>query len=314
MIIITGSGRSGTSVLARIYKELGFDPGGNWIPKMRAGLEHGDFWRLNNRVARDLGITMLHPKPAQGGSKQDGSRQGGSKQGGSKQGGSKVAAAPRRSPRAAPAPASGTDRARRVAQRTGRAVQRRLPEQAQRVVRAATTRAEQLRPTSEVPSEPAMADWARFDRVVAKHGQQMRELAHETSVVKDPRFMFTLPVWAAAGAQIDHVIVTMRALSAVATSRRMANQSEFGQSELRNIMTYGVGLGVETLFEYELPHHFIRFPNFLENPEELYESLVFPEPVSKEKFLEVCEREIDLGQVHSWTDADSAGGKAAVGQ
>src|SRR4051794_7017681 len=62
VIVITGPGRSGTSVLARLYQELGFDPGGNWIPDKRAGLEHGDFWRLNNKLAAAAGFTMPHSR------------------------------------------------------------------------------------------------------------------------------------------------------------------------------------------------------------------------------------------------------------
>lgn len=63
MIIVTGPGRSGTSVLAQLYRDLGFDPGGNWIPRVNAGMEHGDFWRLNNKLAKAVGATMLHPRP-----------------------------------------------------------------------------------------------------------------------------------------------------------------------------------------------------------------------------------------------------------
>ena len=59
MIVITGVGRSGTSFLARLYRELGFDPGGRWLPTMRAGYEDDEVVEANELVAHDLGVRFL---------------------------------------------------------------------------------------------------------------------------------------------------------------------------------------------------------------------------------------------------------------
>ena len=37
MIVITGPGRGGTSLIASLYRELGFDQGGEWFDDTNAG-------------------------------------------------------------------------------------------------------------------------------------------------------------------------------------------------------------------------------------------------------------------------------------
>jgi hypothetical protein len=59
VIVITGPGRSGTSLIAQLYRELGFDPGGDWILKYNAGYEHHDIVQTNGFIIRDLGLTVL---------------------------------------------------------------------------------------------------------------------------------------------------------------------------------------------------------------------------------------------------------------
>src|SRR4051794_8742837 len=154
MIVITGPGRSGTSALAEVYKELGFDPGGAWVERTRAGLEDPRFYSLNNRLAAQLGMTML-----------------------------------RRFPRTAAA-----------------------------------------RDREEVTFQPA--DWARLAGVVAHNRDAMRELARDTEVVKDPRFTYLLPAWIAAGASIDHVVITNRDMDAMVASRLAAGQTEMSASQV----------------------------------------------------------------------------------
>lgn len=61
MIVITGPGRSGTSFLAHLYKQLGFDPGGVWSAEVRAGFEDPDVVELNDEIVRRLRITMAEP-------------------------------------------------------------------------------------------------------------------------------------------------------------------------------------------------------------------------------------------------------------
>jgi len=64
VIVITGVGRSGTSFLAQVYRELGFDPGGRWLPTVRAGYEDDEVVAANELVAQDLGLLFLGgPRP-----------------------------------------------------------------------------------------------------------------------------------------------------------------------------------------------------------------------------------------------------------
>jgi len=58
MIVVTGPGRAGTTFLALLYRELGFDPGGHWRPQVRAGFEDREFRRLNMAIAADLNLTV----------------------------------------------------------------------------------------------------------------------------------------------------------------------------------------------------------------------------------------------------------------
>ncbi len=59
MIVVTGPGRSGTSILAALYQRLGYDPGGTWNESVNAGLEQPDIVRLNKAIAIDLRLTMM---------------------------------------------------------------------------------------------------------------------------------------------------------------------------------------------------------------------------------------------------------------
>jgi hypothetical protein len=234
VIVITGSGRSGTSVLSLLYKELGFDPGGNWIPEARAGLEHGDFWKFNNKLAAEIGATMLHPP-------------------------------------------------------------KRLRD----------------KPAAPAKSRVRLARWDRLDAVVETHGARMVELAKKTPVVKDPRFIWTLPIWLAAGAEIDHVVITVRAMEDVVASRQAAGQSEFSAVELRNSLTYGLGVATATVIAHDVSHSFIRFPDFLSDIDGLYTALRFPEPVAFDRFQAAAASVFDHDQVHDWSSAASDAGSSA---
>jgi len=48
MLIITGTGRCGTSLLAKHCQDLGFDPGGGWENRVNAGYEDATVVRINN--------------------------------------------------------------------------------------------------------------------------------------------------------------------------------------------------------------------------------------------------------------------------
>jgi hypothetical protein len=61
LIVITGPGRSGTSFLAGIYKELGFSPGGTWDEANRGGWESPEITHCNQALLRRLGVTAYGP-------------------------------------------------------------------------------------------------------------------------------------------------------------------------------------------------------------------------------------------------------------
>ncbi len=59
--MITGPGRSGTSFLAGIFKELGFSPGGSWDEANRGGWESPEITHRNQALLRRLGVTAYGP-------------------------------------------------------------------------------------------------------------------------------------------------------------------------------------------------------------------------------------------------------------
>lgn len=59
VIIITGPGRSGTSFLATLVNELGFDVGGDWYERLAAGGEAPGPVRANESLIRELGVLDL---------------------------------------------------------------------------------------------------------------------------------------------------------------------------------------------------------------------------------------------------------------
>ncbi len=64
MIVVTGPGRSGTSLVASLYRELGFDPGGEWIAETNAGFESWDVVIANSRILSDLRCSTLTNREA----------------------------------------------------------------------------------------------------------------------------------------------------------------------------------------------------------------------------------------------------------
>jgi hypothetical protein len=146
-----------------------------------------------------------------------------------------------------------------------------------------------------------MINWRRLDPVVDEHRETLVRLAQTTPVVKDPRFMWTLPIWVAAGAPIEHVVITIRDMSDMVASRHAAGHSEFDAGELRNSLTYGLGVMLATVTEHGLSHSVVRFPDFLRDLDGLYAALRFPAPVEPEQFRAVADRVFDVSQVHDWS-------------
>jgi hypothetical protein len=239
MIIITGLGRSGTSAVARLYQELGFDPGGAWFPEMNAGLEDHAIVRLNEGVVKGLGIG--------------------------------------------------------VPERELPAAWERIPES---IRRAGRRRFQILHETFSLRPE---VRWERFDSTVGRYGPALREAARTRPVAKDPRFAWTLGVWAAAGAVLDHVVLCMRDLDAVVRSRvRVGRDDPQRATRSKNALIYKLGLCLSAIHEWRLPHSVLRFPDFVNDPEGLYRTLPFPEPVTEEAFRAAFDHVIHRDQVHDW--------------
>lgn len=210
MILITGPGRAGTSLIASIYKSLGFDPGGRYREDVRAGFESSATQRANSEIADDLRMT-LHQ----------------------------------------------TSRARRGF----------------------------IKYRSRFLG-PQLLDWDRFDGVVARYSERLREIAANQIVVKDPRFSWTLPVWLESGADIEHVLIATRSFKSMAKSRLEAGLSDFSESDMRNAIIYGNGILLSTITEYNVPYSLLHFPDWLDNPMELYEAAKWPGEISEEDFME----------------------------
>jgi len=237
VIVITGVGRSGTSFLAQVYRELGFDPGGRWMPAVSAGFEDDDVVAANELVAHDLGLLFLGgPRPM----------------------------APKR---------------------------------------AGEGFLAGLRPRRP-SSSPDGFDTIEPDRIgpaVDHHRDRLRALAAAHVVVKDPRFCWTLPVWLRAGAGIDHVVLSTRAMGAVIASRRAAGHLRYRtEAAATNELLYGLGVCVAALSEYDVPHSVVRFPHVLDCPESLLSTLPFPEPVPADRITEAVRSVARRDLVHDW--------------
>lgn len=56
MIIISGSGRSGTSFAAECFQSAGVDVGGEWLEETRSGWEHPDVVKVNQDINAIVGF------------------------------------------------------------------------------------------------------------------------------------------------------------------------------------------------------------------------------------------------------------------
>lgn len=244
MIIITGPGRSGTTFLAMLYRELGFDPGGRWNPRFNAGMESKEFQRLNNHLAEALGTF----------------------------------GEPRRGP---------------TSLRNLEHLTHHLPAPVQARVKPTLEALRYRRITGD------FLDWTRLSAVVDQYGESMRDLSARTDVVKDPRFCQTLHAWLASGASIEAVVLTIRPLGAMVDSRVRAGMiPERARGWAANNFTYATGLAMTAIVEHRVPFEVLRFPDFLNDPDELHRRLPFPEERSNSEFRKAFTRLYDSTLVH----------------
>ena len=146
-----------------------------------------------------------------------------------------------------------------------------------------------------------LIDWTALDDVVAEHGSALVQLCAGTDVVKDPRFCWTLPAWLASGAPVTTVLLAVRGLDAMVDSRlrvRGTVLAPHGRSWAKNNFAYGIGLTVATAADYRVPLQTFRYPDFLADPQDLYERLPFPEERTWEEFSAAFETLNDSSLVH----------------
>jgi hypothetical protein len=251
VIVITGPGRSGTSLVAQICKELGVEPGGVWNPSARAGFEDRQIVLANRMIIRDLGV--------RGSGRQFGFLPD-----------------------------------ERIPSRAKSLAKSLVPESRQRQLRSLVRH-----PPWRSKHRMDVIRWDRFNDVVANHRERLRSLAVERPAAKDPAFCWTLGVWGAAGASIDHVVVAIRSLDAMAHSRASADWlSPRSLSGIKNWFAYGFGLLMSAVYDHRLSYGIARFPDFLNRPDDLYRAIRFPHPVTYEAFLEVFRRHVKPDFVH----------------
>jgi hypothetical protein len=244
VIIITGSGRSGTSFLAKLYIELGVDIGGQWYPEISAGFEREVIVSINKAIMRDLGLRNLdlsHESVVQ-------------------------------------------------------VFMNLFP--IRRLARSQRLKSLIYTLPGMTNGRPGRLRWERMNQVVEKYRPALVDLSQSYPVAKDPRFCFTLPVWVAAGIDIDHVLMSVRSFNGIMNSMTFIRHPFHSEGATKNILAYGVGLCMSTIYEHRLSHDLIRFPDFLDCPEKLFCALRFPMEVTKEDFLRVFERIVRREFVH----------------
>jgi len=240
VIIITGSGRSGTSFIASLYKNLGFDPGGLWAPSLSGGWEDPEVVQINNDVLGSLGGSRTFN--------------------------------PNFSVLGKMAP-------------LWLKVRRQLPDPVVGILRTIWLRLwVRLFVGAFTPIK-----WGKVTEIASTYGDLLKRISQAKSVVKDPNFCYTLPVWAEAGASIDKVVVAFRDPHKTILSFQMYGYpvTKGSLDDKLNGILYGWGVLFATLEQYSIPYSVVRFPQMLSEPETLYHSLTFPSYIDRETFLKV---------------------------
>jgi hypothetical protein len=226
MIVLTGYGRSGTSVLALIYQELGFDLGGTWQESVDAGLEDEAVWRVNDQIASRLRTAI-----------------------------------------------PGAYHRTRI----------------RRDLTFLLRKARLLRSEDRLYLLPPARGFTHYrtaevDRIVADLGPEMRRVAAERIVVKDPRMLWTLGVWLGSGAKIDAVVIAVRDIDEVIASRRRASGIRWPPAGVRAATAHGLVRCIDAVARHQVPLSVVRYPDLLADPRALHAALPFPDPIPFEQF------------------------------
>jgi hypothetical protein len=155
------------------------------------------------------------------------------------------------------------------------------------------------------PPKPSLGEqrWDRVSDLAERFGPKLREIASRREVSKDPRFVWTMRVWLEAEAAIDHVVLTFRRVDDVIESAQFAgmgqpkeNVEQVNQS--RSTIIYRMGSVLTAVGEHKTPYSLLWFPDYLSDPDALFDSLVFPRPVDRGKFINVFRKTVNLDHVH----------------
>jgi hypothetical protein len=155
------------------------------------------------------------------------------------------------------------------------------------------------------PPKPALGQqrWHLVPELAEKYGPAMHALAAKREVTKDPRFVWTLRVWLEAKAAIDHVVLTFRRVDDVIGSAQYAGMGQPKENveqvdQSRSVIIYRMGSVTTAVGEYKQPHSLLWFPDYLSDPDHLYDNLVFPRPVDRERFMKVFKKTVNPEHVH----------------
>jgi hypothetical protein len=278
VIIITGVGRSGTSLVARLYSELGIDPGGAWDPAINAGFEDQEVVRVNRAIMLELGVGLpVDPDLAErrlttlddGGLEAHDIAHPGE------------GLLDRRGVKLLTRPVPGPLRraGRRAGERAASALRRRLH--------------------GGLRGDASALEPGAIAAVAERRGEALRSLARDRELVKDPRFAWTLGVWALAGAEIDYVVVCTRDVDAIVDSRVAAGHYPPARREdVKAALERGLRLCLESLHGHALPHSVVRFPEVLDGADALFAAMPLPAGVTREHFDAAFARVVDPALVH----------------
>ncbi len=231
MIIISGTGRSGTSFLGKLYVELGFSVAGAdvWRPDGYAGVESPEVNELLAEIMQDLVVPL------------------------------------------------NSNKIFRLMFSFGKRVV------GKKIANKSTRRALRFSP---LRNQILLHNMEKFDEIVQKFSPRINELASRYEVIKAPGFCRTLGVWAAAGAQVDFVVITIREINKVIASQNRIGALRYTDSNMAyNHYASQLGYLLAAVADHNLKSELVHFPDFLEAPKTLYDQLVFPAPVSENNFL-----------------------------
>jgi len=253
LIVVTGAGRSGTSMLAHAYAVAGARVSGEWDPTIRAGLEDERIVGLNKRICHDLGVSLL-------GYRSD----------------------PINLSRV------GSAKLREFAKR------RLSKEKRTQIKKVLHGRRSNRMSFHGIP-------WDLVDNVGVRHGSALRCAANEVSFAKDPLFSLTLPVWLAAGARIDHVVLTSRRIDEMVASRQAAGHlGHKNENDTRNTFIYAHGVALASVEDAGIRYTRFRYPDSLTDLPRLAQMLPLPEGMCTNDILAALESVVDqaaLGEV-----------------